>query len=256
MLEEKVILPQVLSICKNAGSDLTTADFIAGSTRDRFQEKVTSDLQKIGAEKGIHFLIALVRGFHPNAQITETIQARMLAEEEIITLGIEQQRDTIAAQLEGAKRKVQTALKDFDAETASLVAAQREEGLKRAATARAEADRKVAALDRQVAELDAQGIKINGKAEADVMANIAKAEAELNKLMVLAYGGADNFNLATFARNLTPDLTIEFRYAGPGTFWTDKTSIQDIAAQKIISGETTGVTPLAPTTIPSVLRRP
>jgi regulator of protease activity HflC (stomatin/prohibitin superfamily) len=237
MLQEKVILPQVLSICKNAGSDLTTADFIAGSTRDKFQERVTTDLQKIGSEKGIHFLIALVRGFHPDPQITETIQARMLAEEEIITLGIEQQRDTIAAQLEGAKRKVATALKDFDAETTALVASQHEEGLKKAATARAEADRKVASLDRQVAELDAQGVKINGKAEADVQGNIAKAEADLNKLMVGAYGGADNFNLATFAKNLPDDLKIEYHYAGPGTLWTDMSNLQDMAAKKVISGD-------------------
>lgn len=240
MVEEKVIHPQVLSICKNAGSNLTTADFIAGSTRDKFQEQVTADLQKIGKEKGINFLMALVRGFHPDAQIVATIQARMLAEEEIITLGIEQQRDTVAAQLEEAKRKVATALQDFDAETTALVASQKEEGLKRAATARAEADRKVAALDREVAETDAQGTKIDGKADADVIRMKAQAEAELTRLMVEAYGGADNFNLATFAKSLPDDLKIEYHYAGPGTLWTDgNPNMQELAAKKIISGEPT-----------------
>ena len=235
-LEEKVIMPQVLSICKNAGSDLTTRDFIAGNTRDKFQEKVTSDLQKIGQEKGIHFLIALVRGFHPDAQISQTIQARMLAEEEIITLGIEQQRDTVAAQLEAGKRKVATALQDFNAETLALVAEQRQEGLKASATVKAEADRKVAALERQVAELDAQGVKINGKAEADVLSNTSRAEAELMKLLINAYGGADSFNLATFAKSLPEDLKIEYHYAGPGTLWTDVTqNLQDLAAKKVIS---------------------
>jgi len=229
-------MPQVLSICKNAGSDLTTRDFIAGNTRDKFQEKVTSDLQKIGQEKGIHFLIALVRGFHPDAQISQTIQARMLAEEEIITLGIEQQRDTVAAQLEAGKRKVATALQDFNAETLALVAEQRQEGLKASATVKAEADRKVAALERQVAELDAQGVKINGKAEADVLSNTSRAEAELMKLLINAYGGADSFNLATFAKSLPEDLKIEYHYAGPGTLWTDVTqNLQDLAAKKVIS---------------------
>jgi regulator of protease activity HflC (stomatin/prohibitin superfamily) len=236
MLEEKVIRPQVLSICKNAGSNLTTADFIAGSTRDKFQEQVTADLQKIGKEKGINFLMALVRGFHPDASIVATIQARMLAEEEIITLNVEQQRDSVAALLEGAKRKVATALQDFDAETASLVASQKEEGLKRAATAKAEADRKVASLDRSVAEIAAQAVKIDGKADADVVQMTAQAEAELMKLLVQAYGGADNFNLATFAKNLPEDLKIEYHYAGPGTLWTDTTqSLQDLAAKKLVS---------------------
>jgi regulator of protease activity HflC (stomatin/prohibitin superfamily) len=235
-LEQKVIHPQVISICKNAGSDLTTADFIAGSTRDKFQEKVTTELQKIGKEKGIHFLIALVRGFHPDPQIVQTIQARMLAEEEIITLHDEQERDTVAAWLEAGRRKVATAIQDFDSETAALVASQKEEGLKRAATAQAEADRKVAALNREVAEIAAQGVKIDGKADADVLETTAKAEAELMKLLVSAYGGADNFNLATFAKNLPDDLKIEYHYSGPGTMWTDVgNTLQDMAAKKIIS---------------------
>jgi len=240
MLQAKVILPQVLSICKNAGSDLTTRDFIAGSTRDKFQDKITSDLQKIGQEKGIHFLIALVRGFHPDPEIAQTIQAQMLAEEEIITLGIEQQRDTVAGQLEAGKRKVATAVQDFNAETAALVASQKEEGLKAAAMVKAEANRKVAAIERAVAELDAQGVKIDGKAEADVLANTSKAQAELMKLLVDAYGGADAFNLATFAKSLPEDLRIEYHYAGPGTLWTDMPhGLQEVAARKIMAGDAT-----------------
>ncbi len=182
MLEEKIINPQVLSICKNAGSDLTTQNFIAGASREKFQQKFTQDLQKIGKEKGIHFLIALVRGFHPDAEIAETIQAKMLAEEEMITLGFEKDRDAVGGDLEAASRKVQTALKDFDAETAALVAGEREEGNKRAATAKAEADRKVAALDRQVAELAAKATTIDGKAEADVIEMINRAPGRFDEI--------------------------------------------------------------------------
>jgi regulator of protease activity HflC (stomatin/prohibitin superfamily) len=236
-LERKIIVPQILSICKNAGSDLTTKDFIAGNTRDQFQERVTQELQAIGKEKGIHFLIALVKGFHPDPEITATIQARMLAEEEIITLGIEQSRDTVAGELEGAKRKVATALKDFDSETTALVAKQKEEGLKQAAMVKATADRQVAAINRQVAEIDAKAIQIDGKAEADVLEHTGRAQAELMKLMVGAYGGPDAYNLATFAKNLPDDLKVEYHYAGPGTLWTDVGAggLQDTAARKIMS---------------------
>ncbi len=236
-LERKIIVPQILSICKNAGSDLTTKDFIAGNTRDQFQERVTTELQTMGKEKGIHFLIALVKGFHPDPEITATIQARMLAEEEVITLGIEQSRDTVAGELEGGRRKVATALKDFDSETTALVAKQKEEGLKDAAMVKATADRQVAAIDRQVAELDAQGVQIDGKAEADVLQRTSTAQAELMKLMVSAYGGPDAFNLATFAKNLPEDLKVEYHYAGPGTMWTDlgQAGMQEAAARKVMS---------------------
>jgi len=248
MLEEKIIVPQVLSICKNAGSDLTTRDFIEGRTRDQFQEKVTQDLQKIGKEKGIHFLIALVRGFHPDPEIAETIQAKMLAEEEMITLGSEKDRDTVAADLEAARRKVATAVQDFDAETTALVAAEREEGTKRSATTKAMADRKVAAIEREVAEINAKATQIDGKAEADVMEMKAKAEADLMKLMVGAYGGAEAYNMVTFVKGLSDDLRIEYRYAGPGTFWTDtQKQMEELAAKKLLSEPPAKVTPTSGT---------
>lgn len=252
MLEEKIILPQVLSICKNAGSDLTTRDFIAGTTRDKFQERVTQDLQKIGKEKGIHFLIALVRGFHPDPEIAETIQAKMLAEEEMITLGIEKQRDTVAADLEAARRKVATALRDFDAQTEALAAAEREEGIKTAAMTKAQADRKVASVDKQVAEIRAQGTRISGKAEADVIEMTAKAEAELMKLMVKAYGGAEAFNMVTFAEKLPADLRIDYHYAGPGTFWTDTAArFQEAALRKLVADQQARENGGAPAVVPA-----
>ncbi len=235
-LKEKIIIPQVLSICKNAGSDLTTQNFITGGTREKFQEKFTLELQKIGKEKGIHFLIALVRGFHPDPEIAETIQAKRVAEEEMITLATEQARDTIAAELQAAKRKVQTAIKDFDAETTALVAGEKEEGLKTAATTKAGADRKVAALDRKVAETTAEVTKISGKAEADVQEMVSRAEADLFRLKIAAHGGADAFGLATFAQQLPADLRIEYRYAGPGTLWSDVGhSMQENAAKVILT---------------------
>jgi len=241
-VEQKVIEPQVLSICKNAGSNLTTQEFIEGATREEFQRKVTTALQVMGKEKGIHFLIALVRGFHPAEDIKATIQARMLAEEEKQTLKVEQSRDTVAAHLEEAQRIVDVAVKDFDAETQALVGEERAQGLKKAAEIRAEADRKVAELDKQAAEIDAQIVKIKGQAEADVVEAKKKAEATRLKLFVDAFGGAEVYNMATFAELLLESgVQIEYRYAGPGTLWTDsdsKAKLQELAVKKILERAT------------------
>jgi len=237
MVEQKIIEPQVLSICKNAGSNLTTQEFIEGKTREQFQQKVTEALQAIGEQKGIHFLIALVRGFHPAEDIKATIQARMLAEEEKITLKIEQQRDTIAAALEQAERMVDVAVKDFDAETEAFVREEEERGRKRAAQIKAEADRTVAALLRTAEETKAQSVKIIGQADADVIEANKKAEAKKLELLIQAYGGPEQYNLATFAESLPEDIQIEYRFSGPGTLWTDmKTSLAEMAAKKILEG--------------------
>ncbi len=237
MVEQKIIEPQVLSICKNAGSNLTTKEFIEGETREKFQQAVTEALQVIGKEKGIHFLIALVRGFHPDEDIRATIQARMLAEEEKITLKIEQQRETVAAGLEQAKRMVEVAIKDFDAESEVHVRAEEEKGRKRADETKAETDRTVAGLRKSTEEIKAQSVKILGQADADVIEALRKAEAKKLELLIEAYGGPDEYNLATFAESLPEDIQIEYRYAGPGTLWTDmKTTLAEMAAKKILEG--------------------
>ena len=233
----KVIEPQVDSICKNAGSDLTTQEFIEGQTREEFQDQVTKSLQDIGETKGIHFLIALVRGFHPAPDIKATIQARMIAEEEKATLRFEQQRDSVAANLEEATLRVEVASKDFDAQTITLVEQEMELGRKKAAEIQAQADRVVAQHQRQTAEIDAQIVKILGQAEADVIEAKKTAEATRLQLLIAAYGGPDQYNLATFAESLPDDIKIEYRYAGEGTFWTDaKASLSDMAAKKILRG--------------------
>ena len=224
MVENKIIEPQVLSICKNAGSNLTTQQFIEGTTRERFQNDVTTALKTMGEEKGIHFLIALVRGFHVSEDIRDTIQARMIAEEEKITLAIEKERETINAQLEEAKRMVDVAVKDFGAETEALVQDELEKGKKRAASTRAEADRKVAELQKDTALKTAEIVTTLGKAEAEVIQAKKEAEATLYKLLVDAYGEPAVYNMATFAEQLPEGIEIEYRYAGPGTFWTDQKS--------------------------------
>jgi regulator of protease activity HflC (stomatin/prohibitin superfamily) len=235
MVEAKVIEPQVLSICKNLGSNLTTMQFIEGDSRETFQEDVTKELQKMGREKGMDVLIALVRGFHPAEDIKNAIQARMLAEEETKTLKVEQETDLVAARLEQARKMVDVAVRDFDAETSSLTATEREVGLKKAAELKAKANREVAALDKQRAILAAEGSKIEGEAKAQVTEWLRRADAQQLDLQIKAFGGAPAFNLYTFAQQLPAEMRIRYRYAGPGTLWTDPGSdLEKASAQKLL----------------------
>jgi regulator of protease activity HflC (stomatin/prohibitin superfamily) len=235
MVESKVIEPQVLSICKNLGSNLTTKEFIEGATREEFQERVTTALKEMGTKKGLHILIALVRGFHPAEDIKATIQARMLAEEEKETLRIEQQTDTVAAKLRHAEKMVDVAIKDFDGETQALIAREREEGEKKAAETRARADRTVAGLVKLEKELQAEAKKIAGRADADVTEAKKNAEATQLKLLIAAFGGADAFNMSTFADNLSEDLRIRYLTHGDGTLWTSPgMEINELGSAKVL----------------------
>ena len=234
-VENNIIVPQLLSICKNNGSNLTTRQFIEGLSRDDFQHKVTVDLQTMGQQKGIKVSTVLVRGFHPDPLIMATIQARIVAEEEKNTLAIEQDRDTVRANLEQAERKVGVTIHDFDAETTALVAVELEVGQKKAAEIKKSADRQVAAVLAQAAETQKEAALIRGRAEAEVIEAKKKAEASKLQFLIDAYGGPIPYRTAQFAQNLPTDLDIEFRYAGPGTFWTNSTDIQELAAKRLLA---------------------
>lgn len=232
---QKVIEPQVLSICKNAGANLTTQEFIEGSSREMFQEEVAESLRKIGKEKGIRFREALIRSFHPDEAIKIAIQARRLAEEERMTLAVEQERDTVAALLVQAKKMVNIAVVDYDAETSAIVQKEMQMGLKKSAEVMAQADRQAAELARKTAEIDAQATLIQGRAAAEVIELTKKAEAVPLQLQVDMFGGPAAYNRATFAEKLPSDIRIEYRYAGPGTFWTDSGSdLKDVAAKVLM----------------------
>ena len=192
-------------------------------------------LSKWVSKRGIHILTALVRRFHPDPEIKATIQATLLAEEEKLTLSIEKDRDKVAANLEQAIRKVEIAQTDFDAETQKLVSAEKQEGIKEAAEIKENANRTVASLEKETAEIDAKAVVIAGQAEADVIKAKKVADAQGLKLQVNAYGSADVFNLSTFADMLSDNLKIVYKYSGDGTLWTDPgADLSDTAAKTIL----------------------
>jgi uncharacterized membrane protein YqiK len=131
---------------------------------------------------------------------------------------------------------VEVATIDFDSETTTLVAGEKEKGLKKAAETKEQANRKVAELEKQTAEIKAQITRILGQAGADVIEATKKAEASGLQLMIEAYGGAESYNLASFAESLPTGLKIEYRYAGKGTLWTDANIKEKaLAAKKILT---------------------
>lgn len=60
-----------------------------------------------------------------------------------------------------------------------------------------------------------------------------EAEAKGFPMLVQAFGGGEAYSLYTFAGSFMPD-SIQIFYAGEGTFWTDLTRLQDIAAGKLL----------------------
>jgi hypothetical protein len=246
---DKVIEPQLRSICRNIGSTYAARDFIQGEKRELFQKALKDELQHVCRGKNIEVLLALVREIEvvspestgPGGEVTEdlkrTIQESYIAKEKQITK--EKQRDAAAvkAQLEEYKKKIDIARETIKAQTRILVANVRAEGEKLAAEVDAQAGLEVATIGQQVAGLDAQRTEILGQAKADVEKMKNEADAKGYQLMVSAFGGAKAYNLYTFAENFQPQ-SIKLIFAGTGTFWTDLKGFEEAGAAKILQQET------------------
>jgi hypothetical protein len=152
-----------------------------------------------------------------------------------------QQETTTAAkkaQLETEQKLIEVAKQTVAADTQVKTATLHAEGEKAAAEIDAERDLKLADIEKQIAELDAQRTRILGQAGAQVQQLKNEAEAKGAKMLIDAFGDAQSYNLYMFAKNFEPtDLRMIF--AGPGTFWTDLKSFQDVGASKILQQQQT-----------------
>ncbi|HUN81383.1 MAG TPA: SPFH domain-containing protein [Phycisphaerae bacterium] len=240
---DKVIEPQLRSICRNIGSTYAARDFIQGEKREKFQRDLKDELQRVCSKKNIEVLLALVReievqppdarGGETSEDLKRTIQESFIAKEKQITKEKQRAAATAKAQLEEFKKKVDIAREMIRSDTRIAVANIQADGEKKAAEVDAQAGLEVAAIQQQVAQLDAQRTQIMGQAKADVQKMKNTAEAEGFKLLVEAFGSAKAYNLYTFAENFHPE-SIKLIFAGEGTFWTDLSRLDELGAAKVL----------------------
>ena len=254
---EKVIVPQLRSICRNIGSTYSARDFIQGEKREQFQRDMTEELRRVCKAKNVEVLLALVRDIEVHApaatgdsgEVTEdlkrTIQQSFIAIESQITKEKQREAATVKAQLEEEIKKVDIARETIKADTRIMVANIHAEGEKTAAEIAASAELAVADVQQQVAELEANRVRILGQAKADVERMKNESEAQGYAMLVNAFGSAKAYNLFTFAENFEPE-SIRLFYSGEGTFWTDLSRFEQVGAAKLLKPDKAKVGAVTP----------
>ena len=245
---EKVIKPQLRSICRNEGSKYEARDFIQGEKREEFQHLLTTTLKEVCRKKHIELLLALISNVEVSSKegnaasdesdLRTEIQESFLAVERQLTNVKLQETTKKQAELETQKKKVDVARETIQAQTRKRVAQTMADGQRKAAEIAAQARLTVAEIDQKIAAIDAQKVELLGKARADVAKLKQQAEADGKKLLVEALGSGDAYNLYTFARNFQPE-SIRMIFAGPGTFWTDLKKLDEVSAATILKQATT-----------------
>jgi len=241
LVRKNVLEPAMKAACQNEGAKYTAKELIQGTTRSQFQDDLSHSLEKQVGSRNIHVLLALVRnitvkdssGKDQTDGLIATIQRANIEVEVQLTNVQRTATEKKRAELQQALKLVDVARETVAADTKVKVANLMAEGQKKAAEIDAQREVDVAAIELQMAQLDAQRTQILGKAAADVEKLKREAEAKGAKMMVDALGSPQAYNQYIFAKNFEPrDLKLIF--AGPGTFWTDLKSFQDVASSKLL----------------------
>lgn len=220
-VEQKVILPQSESICRNNGSKMGAVDLLIGQSRQKFQTTTQDEFRQVLKDKKLEFLYALVRHIYIPQDVRLPIQMGYVADELTLTREQEKLTATTEALLREAERKVELEKERIRVETDKMVAAKLAEGQKEAKEMDAETKQLVAEVEKQIAELDAQKIVALGEAKAKSEQMLQEAKAQKFKLAVEAFGQPEFYNRWIFADGLPEELDLRLFYAGEGTLWTD-----------------------------------
>jgi len=220
-VEQKIILPQSESICRNLGSKLGAVELLVGDSRQKLQMDVDEAFEKVLKEKQLTLLYGLVRHIYIPKDVREPIQKGYIADELKVTREQETQTAKTEAKLREAEQKVLLEAARITEETKKLVAGIKARGQQEAEQLAAETERKVAVVDKQAAEVDAQRTVTLGEAEANAQKMQQEARAELFSLAVKAFGDPAVYSKWQFAEGLPEDIKLNLIYAGEGTLWTD-----------------------------------
>jgi len=220
-VEQKVVIPQSESICRNNGSKLGAVDLLVGESRQQFQDDTSLEFEQVLEEKGITLLYGLVRHIYIPQEIRLPIQNSFIADELKLTRDQETLTARTEANLGEEEAKVDLEAEKIRMETEKMIASVAAEGEKEAKEIGAEAKQLVAAIDRQIAELDAQKEVVLGEAGAKAEEMQQEATAEKFGLAVEAFGSGSAYTKWAFAENLPEDIDLKRLYAGEGTLWTD-----------------------------------
>ncbi|MGE0755632.1 MAG: SPFH domain-containing protein [Pirellulaceae bacterium] len=219
--EQKVVIPQSESICRNNGSKMGAVQLLVGETRQQFQEGVSKEFAKVLEEKHLTLLYGLVRHIFIPQEVRIPIQNGYIADEMKLTREQEQQTARTEGGLREAERKVELEAERIRVETEKMVANTLAEGQKKSKETEAETKQLVAQVDKQIAEIDAKKSVMIGEAQARADQMKQEARADKFKLAVESFGSPTAYNKWEFAEGLPDPIDLRLFYAGEGTLWTD-----------------------------------
>ena len=220
-VEDKVVVPQIESICRNVGSKFAAVELLVGGSRQQFQQDTSDAFEQALDGKDVTLKQGLVRYIFIPQEVRAPIQMGYIADELKLTRDQEILTARTEANLREAERIVELEAERVTVDTQKMVAKVTAEGQKTAEETRAKTTQLVAAIDKETADLESQATVVLGKADAGARKMLEEAKADKFRLAVAAFGSGEAYNQWVFASGLPEDIQLRLLYAGEGTFWTD-----------------------------------
>lgn len=234
---DKIIMPQILSISRNKGSEYRAKDFIVGEGREKFQKDMTDALSKTMSEKRIITHNALIRHVEVPMQILDPIQKASLAIEQDLTNKERQNTAKKQGELNTEMSLIEQRRAQVAQETQKLKAEIAADQEKQVAQIQAETLRLMSQIEKETAGFRASKARTLGKAAADSMQVVESQRARGSQMKTIAFGDPAAYSLWEFAGSLRPDLRINILHSGTGTLWTDlqKASMGDLGGAALMN---------------------
>ncbi len=218
---DKIIMPQILSITRNKGSEYRAKDFIVGEAREKFQKDITESLARTMAEKKIITHNALIRHVDVPQQILDPIQKSSLAMEQDLTNKERQNTAKKQAELNAQQAMIEQSRTKVAQETLKLKAEINADQEKQVAEIQATTQKMIAEIDKETAGVRAGRVRTLGQAAAESLKLVEGERARGVQMKVGAFGDPVAYNLWELAGGLQDSLRISVLHSGPGTLWTD-----------------------------------
>lgn len=205
-IEEKLILPYARSLSRIEGSKLLAKEFIAGETREGFQNAFFDGLREQCAAQGIEIRATPIRRIVPPIEIAGPISLRQVAGQQINQFRNEiKVAEAEASLVEQEEMRAQN--QEIGVANRGVVTLIKEAEQDRA-VALTEANKRleVARLQLEAAKETAAAIISRGEADAEVITLDYEAHAKPLAEAVAAFGGGDAYAQYFFYQRLAPAL--------------------------------------------------
>ena len=217
----KIILPQILSVSRMKGSGYKAREFIDGEGRQKFQEEMKDELERILGEKSIVVRNAIVRHVEVPADILQPIQETSIAKERDLTNKAQQDTAKKRALLNTETAMVDQLRRETEQETEKIVATIGANMRKEVASIDASADLEVAGIRLEAAKIRAEITQVKGEAEAKANFLVENERALGARRRADVFKAPSALADLRFVESLNPNLSIRVLHSGEGTLWTD-----------------------------------